>query len=308
MLKYVVQRLGLFVGLKGRGQFLGVEAIVGMGLQMLDRLALQFEHAFRRFFAGLDAGLVIRVDVDQLGIQPDRAFIQRDQPAERRGIEPFAFDGQRLPTGLGQRLPRAEIEPIQIITAGNFFIDFQMLSPARARHVLAHDDEIDEKVVKPLTQLLHERMLIRRPLVAIHRDALIHLLPIQVPRLAQRLHHQLLQVAREQQQPILVRQQDHVFLSPAVGGVMPHPGQDRRRVVAALFGARGPIHRGRAFKKARDVQPLQRHGHQPHRRGDARPPADPVPHGKSRQPSLALGLGIELGPFTGNCHRVFGKL
>ncbi len=53
---------------------------------------------------------------------------------------------------------------------------------------------------------------------------------LEVEPLAERLHDELLEVAAEQQQAVLVRQDDHVLPALAAGGVVPHQGHQGRRV------------------------------------------------------------------------------
>ena len=62
-------------------------------------------------------------------------------------------------------------------------------------------------------------MLIGRALVAVNRDALVDDISVQVEFLAERFHDQLLEVAAEEEQPILVGEDDHVLFAAAVAGV-----------------------------------------------------------------------------------------
>ncbi len=54
-------------------------------------------------------------------------------------------------------------------------------------------------------------------------------------------------------------------------------------------------HAGRAGEHGVDVDPLQRGGHQAHGRELARAPADPVPHGKPREPAFGDRRLVQLG-------------
>ena len=51
------------------------------------------------------------------------------------------------------------------------------------------------------------------------------LVPLAIELLPERLHHQLLQVAAEQTEPILVRQDHHILRTAPLTDVMPHQGE-----------------------------------------------------------------------------------
>ena len=129
--------------------------------------------------------------------------------------------------------------------------------------VLQHLDEGDEEVRHPLAQLLDEGVLVGRALVPVDGDPLVDGVAREVLLLAERLHHELLEVAGEEEEPVLVGEDDHVL--PAApfrlavpgegeegGGVLPDVGNPRRRVA-------GP----RPFEEAVDVEPLERGREEP---------------------------------------------
>jgi len=74
-----------------------------------------------------------------------------------------------------------------------------------------------------------------------------------VEPLAQRLHHQLLQVAAEHLQPVAVGQQHHVPLPFAVACHVPGCGHEGGRVSGEIGESGGPIHHGGTIKKGPDI-------------------------------------------------------
>ena len=72
---------------------LGGLRLVAVGLEVREHFGLHLEYAGRGLLAGLDAGLVVRVDADELSVQTDRTLVERDEHADRGGVD--ALDGQR---------------------------------------------------------------------------------------------------------------------------------------------------------------------------------------------------------------------
>ena len=122
------------------------------------------------------------------------------------GVNPLDGDGHRLASVLEQGGPRPQQEAVEVVAGRDTRFNFQ----GRAA-VLQHPDEHDEEVRHPLAELLDVGVLVRRALVAVDRQPLLDAVALEVELLAERLHHQLLQVAAEKQQPVLVRQHDHVL-------------------------------------------------------------------------------------------------
>ena len=90
-------------------------------------------------------------------------------------------------------------------------------------------------------------MLIGGTFVSIHRDALMNHFSFQVLFFAKRLHHQLLQVAREQFQAVFVRQNHHIFLALAARLEIPTGGEQRGGIAHRVVAARERIHLPGAF-------------------------------------------------------------
>ena len=96
--------------------------------------------------------------------------------------------------------------------------------------VMQHLDECRKEIIHAVAQLLHIGVLVGGALVPVNGDALVHDLAVHVLFLAQGFHDELLQIFREQHQPVAVRQDHHVPLSPAPGRMEPGQRQQRRRV------------------------------------------------------------------------------
>ena len=173
--------------------------------------------------------------------------------------------------------------------------------------ILAHFDEGHEKIQHPVTQLLHVSMLIGRAFIPVNGDALMNDLAIEIFLLAERFHHQLLQIFTEQHEAIFVRQHYHVFLASAVSDVKPHQREQHRCILPRIVYAGQLVHRRRAGKKIVDVETFQSHGHEPDRAHDRCPTADPVMHRKSDEPTVFLCVLIQLAPDTGHRHGMFSE-
>ena len=134
-------------------------------------------------------------------------------------------------------------------------------------------------------------------------------LPSQVALLAERLHHQLLQVAREQQQAVLVGQDHHVLLAAAVGRPSATSAPAARPGSACVIAAaRHLVHRARAREHRVDVDALQRGGQQADRDSSlVRPPTQSHIGKRASQPSL-LGELVQLGAVAGDGDRVLAEV
>ena len=264
------------------------------------------EHNDRRggFLARLHARLMIGVHVDQARVKTHRPLKERDEHAhgKRRDLADDERDG--FATVLVQRLPRAEQEAREIIPRRHARLHGQR----RAVPVPQHLDEGDEEIVQAVAQLLHVGVLVSRTFVAVHGQALVHHLAVEIQLLAQRFHDELLEIFGKQFQPILVGQHHHVLCALAAASVEPHRRQQRRRVAARLGAARRLIAGARAGQHGVDVQPLQRGGQQAHGGKLARPAAHPVPHRETRQPAVLGRELIQLAACARHGHGVFAEL
>ena len=122
---------------------------------------------------------------------------------------------------------------------------------ARSRPVPEHAHEGHEEVRRPVAQLLDERVLVRRALVAVDGQPLVDDAAREVLLLADRLHDQLLQVAAEEEQPVLVGQDDHGLRAAPLADRVPGEREERGRVPAGLAPSRGLVHRRRPREEGR---------------------------------------------------------
>ena len=68
------------------------------------------------------------------------------------------------------------------------------------------------------------------------------------------------------------------------------------------------IHRRGAGQKIVDVETLQRRRHQAHRAHDRSAAADPIVHGKARQPAVLLRVLVQLAADAGDGDRMFSEI
>ena len=100
-------------------------AVWGVAESEASDLPLEGQHRGRRLLARLDARLVVGVDVHQRGVEADGPLEQRDQHADRAGIDPGNGDRHRLPVVVEQGLARAEQEAVQVIAGGDAGLDLE---------------------------------------------------------------------------------------------------------------------------------------------------------------------------------------
>src|ERR1700690_1490423 len=112
---------------------------------------------------------------------------------------------------------------------------------------MEHFDKGSEKIIYTVPKLLHIGMLVRGAFVAVYRDPLVNDLVVQVLFLAQRLHDKLLEIFWKQHQPVSIREDHHVLLSPAARCMIPGNGQERRRIGAGVLSSCEPITERSAF-------------------------------------------------------------
>jgi len=100
-------------------------------------------------------------------------------------------------------------------------------------------------------------VLVGGALVAVDRDALVYGAAVEVFLLAERLHDQLLQVAAEEREPVLVGQDHHVLRAPATARVVPGEREQRGRVAPGIARSRQVVHARGALEQAVHVDALQ---------------------------------------------------
>ena len=143
-------------------------------------------------------------------------------------------------------------------------------------------------------------MLVGGALVAVDGDALVDDVALEVVLLAEGLHHELLEVAGEEEEAVLVGEDDHVLGAAAVGGEVPHEGEEGGGVLADGGVARDDVHRGGAVEHRLDVESLKRGGQEADGGEFGRAAADPIPHGETGEPLLGDRGLIELGAGAGD--------
>ena len=247
---------------------------------------------------------MVGVDVDQRGIKRDRAFEEGDDDPELEGIHFRDGNRQRLAAGLVQRLSRAAQEALEVIGGGGAGLDFHALAIAS----LADLDEDREEIVHAVAELLDIGMLVGGTLVAINRDALVDGVAIEIERLAERLHEELLEILREQHERVLVGQHDHVLFATTVSDVIPSKREVHGGVRLEISLAGFRIHRGGTGEEGVDVDPLECSRHEADGRHDRSSSADPVLHRELRDEALGGGVGIELRTFAGDGDRVLAEI
>ena len=149
-------------------------------------------------------------------------------------------------------------------------------------------------------------MLVRGPFISVHGDSLLDALAVQIELLSERFHHQLLQIAAEEQQAILVRKDHQVFLPFAVRRHVPHQRHQRGGIAPRFVNARGRVACRRSGEHAHNVDSLQRRGKQAHRGKLARPAANPIEHGNSRQPFFGRRQLVQVRTGHGDGDSVIG--
>ena len=118
--------LGFVRHLQRLGNFIGGHS-PRLSRQQLHHCGLQRNYASCGLLAGFHARLVVGVDVDQAGVQADRAFEERNQCPDRKGIDPVNGDGHRFASLVVQSPPCALEEAEQEVPAG-----YPLLNPHRS--------------------------------------------------------------------------------------------------------------------------------------------------------------------------------
>ena len=147
-------------------------------------------------------------------------------------------------------------------------------------------------------------MLIGGTLVAVHGNALVDHAALAIQPLAQRLHHQLLQIAAEHLQAIAIGEHHHVALALAFTSHVPGGGHQGSWIVTQLGAAGGGIHHRGTAQEGIGINACQHSGQQPHGAGDGGAAPHPIEHVETIEPSLCRGLLIKLAVLHGHGHSV----
>ena len=228
------------------------------------------------------------VDVDEFRIDRHRALVEGDQHAEREGVHLRHPDRDDLPPLAAQRGAQPLEEAVQIGTHLGIGGDRELLG------ILEHLDEGGEEVVAPVVELLDEGVRVGAALVAEDIQPLMHLFTIKVERLAEALHHQLLQVAGEQNQPVGIGHDHHVTIPFALSGDIPHRGEHHRRILLRIRGTGPVVHPAGALQEGGEIHPGQRRRNMPDNAGLAGASADRFGHLENREEVVLTGVAVQL--------------
>ena len=123
---------------------------------------------------------MVGVDSGEGGVEADGALVQGDEDAEAARRDGVDGDGHRLAVVVEQGVASSEEEAEEVVAAGDGGLDLD----GGAAAITEHGDEGDEEVVHAFAQLLHVGVLVGRAFVAIHGDALIHDVAVEIVLLA----------------------------------------------------------------------------------------------------------------------------
>ena len=140
-----------------------------------------FEGLGSGLLAGLDARLVVGVDAEEVGVQADRSFEERDQHAHGTGVHLIDGDSNISSAAAGKGFAGAEKEGLEIVARGDARLHFK----GAAFAVLQDFDEDGEKVIHTIAKLLHVGVLIGRAFVAVDGQALEDFATLEVELLAE---------------------------------------------------------------------------------------------------------------------------
>ena len=142
-------------GIGGHGGGHGIGGL-RLGRKRGAHLTEQGEEYGCGLFAGLHAGLMIGVDVDETGVEADGAFVESDQGAEVKGVDAWNRQGDRLAAIVIKGGARAAEKPLKVIARSDSGIDFRLRSEGGFPDL----DKGGEEIVHAIAQLLHIGVLV----------------------------------------------------------------------------------------------------------------------------------------------------
>src|SRR5450756_1371683 len=214
------------------------------------------------------ARLVVRVHVDQLGVQANRALEQRDQRPQRGRPSVRDADRDGVAAAGAQCVPGALEVGEQVVSQGREARGCALLTEA-GQH------KRDERVIAALDELLDICVLIGNSLVAVDGQPLVNAVAGTVEPLAEGLHYELLDIAWEAGQPVPVGQQDHRLAAAPTAQPVPRQRERHRGVKPRVAAAGELVHVRRAAQEVADRYSLESGRKQAHRGGDRSTPAHP---------------------------------
>ena len=212
-------------------------AWLGRGAEAVDGGGLEGEDGGGGLLAGFDAGLVIGIDADEMRrtARPARSNKAISAPSRALGVDPFdresSCDSRPCSSSALARALSQEAE--EEVTRGDARLDFEAAGSTiwRART----STKVTKKLSTPVAELLHERVLIGRALVAVDREALVDGFGLRGPSPCRATPSRAAACSvREEVEPIGDRESRPCpscrCPSPSV---VPHQGQHRGGVLAA---------------------------------------------------------------------------
>ena len=108
------------------GDFIDGEALAVCLERKSNTLHCDLNHLAGRFLAGLDARLVVGVDVDQRSVKANSPFKQCDQHPNRIWRHFLDSDRNGFSIFFGQSLAGSQVKPVKIIPGCYVLLDFKL--------------------------------------------------------------------------------------------------------------------------------------------------------------------------------------
>ena len=246
---------------------------------------------------------MIGIDIDEAGIKAHGPLEGGDQESQGEGVhvrdakrDAFALVLKEGPAGAAQK-------PLQIVATGHPGFDFER----RAALGLTDFDERGEEIIHAIAELLHVGMLVGRPLVAVNGNALMDHVAIEIPLLAQRLHHELLEILAHEDETVFIRKHYHILRAFAIARGIPHQRDQHGDVLRNRQAPRLLVHGRRPCQKGININALQGCRDQPDSVHNGRAAPDPVLHGEAFDKSLTNRVGVHFAAHARHRHGVLGK-
>ena len=113
----LVDGFGVIGGVEGGGDLVGGAG--GAGGEVGEDFRREGDDGGGGFFAGFDAGLVVGVDVDELGVEADGTFEEGDEDADGAGGDFVDGEGEVFAGVFGEGGAGALEEAVKVVAGGN---------------------------------------------------------------------------------------------------------------------------------------------------------------------------------------------